>query len=208
MTNELTVIPMRAICDRELPSTALKLLGYLSAMTDLNGVCWPSNSTIARSIGIGVTTIQRNKLMLEQSGYIKSVPRYRDNGQRTSQACQVLYDTKIPSEMMDDQPEQKTRLRASSKAPSESFLTWYAAYPRRISRGAALKAYNKVIKSGATEGELLEGAIQYTKLVKQKNTEEKFIPHPATWLNNEKWLDDEVVAVAPPPMGDLAPEAL
>lgn len=82
----------------------------------------------------------------------------------------------------------------------------YKAYPRKVGKGAAMKAIQKAIawcqKRDAVETDLGGGArggadwllsqVQaYTKAVSRWPTEErKFVPHPATWFNQERYLDD------------------
>lgn len=70
------------------------------------------------------------------------------------------------------------------------FAAWYASYPRREARGAAVKAYRTARKK-ATADQLLEGARAYAATVAGK--ERRYIAQPATWLNGERWLDEQAV---------------
>ena len=73
------------------------------------------------------------------------------------------------------------------------FDKWYDAYPRKVRKADARKAFAKVIKT-----------IPLTTLIEavenQKQGEQwrdpKYIPHPATWLNREGW-EDEVIPAKP-----------
>lgn len=67
----------------------------------------------------------------------------------------------------------------------EQFDQFWAAYPRRISKGAARLSFAKAIKKTTLET-MLE-AIKAYKLHKPEKIDFK---HPATWLNQECW-DDE-----------------
>ena len=64
----------------------------------------------------------------------------------------------------------------------------YQAYPRKIGKGAAIKAITKALtKIGPYE--LLCKVVDYrTATAWQQNR--SLIPHPATWINQERWLDD------------------
>lgn len=67
---------------------------------------------------------------------------------------------------------------------ARDFETWWRQYPKKAGKGAARKAYERVVKSGkATPQELLAGLARY-------NPDPKFTKHPATWLNAECWLDE------------------
>ncbi len=67
----------------------------------------------------------------------------------------------------------------------EQFNTFWAAYPRRISKGAARTAFDKALKK--TTPETMLAAIKAYVSHKPEKIDFK---HPATWLNQECW-DDE-----------------
>lgn len=81
-----------------------------------------------------------------------------------------------------------------SKAPQEDSITAetiYAAYPRKVGRSAALKA---ILKAMQTEGSarLLSLVQDYAKAVSRwPASERQFVPHPATWFNQGRYLDDQ-----------------
>src|SRR5439155_26110260 len=62
-------------------------------------------------------------------------------------------------------------------------------YPKRVSKGAARKAYERVIKSGlATVEQLKLGVMRYAH--ERTGQDPKFTKHAATWLNGECWTDE------------------
>ena len=65
------------------------------------------------------------------------------------------------------------------------FDIFYLAYPKHIGRKAAEKAFQKAIKETSI-------AAMLAAIEKQKAgwTDPKFIPHPATWLNQGRWADE------------------
>ena len=81
---------------------------------------------------------------------------------------------------------------ASKRVTTEGFASFWQAYPRRVAKGAAEKAYHRIIRAReATEAELLAGAMRYAA---QRDGEDPlFTKHPATWLNGKCWTDE------PPP---------
>jgi hypothetical protein len=103
--------------------------------------------------------------------------------------------------------EQRNKKTRSSKSNDDSqlqddFVTWYATYPKHVARPAAIKAYSKA-REHATADVLLDGARRYNAEVLQAQTKAQFIKHPATWLNNEGWLDEPASAAV---MADRKPE--
>ena len=87
--------------------------------------------------------------------------------------------------------EQK---RDAPQQPQETtddpdFTAFWAAYPRKIGKGAARKAWRKA--TGLPKVEVLTDAIHRASLSDDWRREGgRFIPHPATWLNQERWLDE------------------
>jgi hypothetical protein len=88
-------------------------------------------------------------------------------------------------------PELPSR---SSNLPTEGFAAFWQAYPRRVAKGAAEKAYRHIIRTRkASEAELLTGAMRYA--AQRDGEDPQFTKHPATWLNGKCWMDE------PPPNG-------
>lgn len=82
--------------------------------------------------------------------------------------------------------------RASARESSQAFDAFWQAYPRRTDRGHAVKAWAKLTKTQTDPRVVIEAASRFA--AKSANTDPKFIPHPATWLNGERWLDEDVKA--------------
>jgi hypothetical protein len=84
-------------------------------------------------------------------------------------------------------PYGKTKLREAhmSTTMAAEFDEWYAAYPRKVGRLAAQKAYEKARKTGATAQELRAGIGRY---IEHKPSYADFC-HPQTWLSQGRWLD-------------------
>jgi hypothetical protein len=79
---------------------------------------------------------------------------------------------------------------------AEAFDDFWAAYPRKVGKEAARKAWLSAIKRHAP-------ADIATGLNRQVwNADPQFIPHPATWLNQGRWQDDPG-ASAPAPQPKL-----
>lgn len=69
----------------------------------------------------------------------------------------------------------------------ERFSTFWSAYPRKVGKDAARKAFAKV----KAPVETLLAAIEQQKRSEQWTVENgRFIPNPATWLNQGRWEDE------------------
>ena len=53
---------------------------------------------------------------------------------------------------------QKNHARACARAFEENFKEWYQHYPRKVSRGAAEKALERVLADGVSLETLIEAA--------------------------------------------------
>lgn len=75
----------------------------------------------------------------------------------------------------------------TTPAGAEEFEDFWTIYPRREGKGAAKKAWAKAVKI-LPASELLPIVRSYS--VRVHGTEKRFIPFPATWLNQERWADE------------------
>lgn len=77
---------------------------------------------------------------------------------------------------------------------SEGFEQFWAAYPRKCSKGQARKAWDKLRPSP----ELLHRILRSLDAAKRRDDWRKesgrFVPYPATWLNAEGWEDEPPIA--------------
>lgn len=96
----------------------------------------------------------------------------------------VVHPTDV--HMLTAEPAQ-----ARSADADREFEAWWSSYPRKVGKGRARAAYRAARRKAAPE-KLAAAVAQQTPLLTAKGPE--FCPHPATWLNGERWLDE-----APPP---------
>lgn len=73
-----------------------------------------------------------------------------------------------------------------------NFDRFWAVYPRRISKTAARKAWDKAVQKTSPD-KLIDAAVAYAEW---PGRDQKFTKHPATWLNQGCW-DDELPEPAP-----------
>jgi len=84
--------------------------------------------------------------------------------------------------------EKELKKTPSSPAtPPMEFDTFWAQYPRKVGKLAAQKAFSRATKLATAE--TITAALD-TLHKEVRGQDPKFIPHPATWLNQGRW-DDE-----------------
>lgn len=66
-----------------------------------------------------------------------------------------------------------------------AFQAFWAVYPKRVARLAAMKAYAKALRLASAE-QILAGVERYT----QSKPDWQQWAYPASWLNAGRWLDE------------------
>lgn len=75
--------------------------------------------------------------------------------------------------------------RTDSPKPPDGFDEFWSAYPRKTAKGSARGAFRKALTKST-----LPSILAALERQKPQWSDPKFIPHPATWLNAERWLDE------------------
>lgn len=96
----------------------------------------------------------------------------------------VLYNINTPSSLTSPlSPLKKENL----KRKKDDFVHFWNAYPRKVGKGAAYKAWEKAVDK--VEPETIIAKIQQWKS-SVDFPDPDFIPHASTWLNQERWHDE------------------
>lgn len=88
-----------------------------------------------------------------------------------------------------------------TNALMEAFEVFYAAYPRKRGKKAAMAAWIKLNPDEALQAKIL-GALAAQRPHLDKREGGRFIKHPATWLNHGCWDDEIPGAKAAAPVND------
>jgi hypothetical protein len=84
-------------------------------------------------------------------------------------------------------PSPPKGAHGSTDYPPNAFDAWYADYPNKVGRGAALKAFDTIRRGRkATFAQLVDGRDRY---IRSKPPDRSWC-NPATWLNQQRWLDE------------------
>lgn len=74
------------------------------------------------------------------------------------------------------------------------FSKFWAEYPRKEKKDRAKRAFLKKRKAGVEFELILDGLKKHKQKWAQENTKLKYIPHPASWINDERWNDEIVIS--------------
>ena len=89
----------------------------------------------------------------------------------------------------ETETETNKRTPSSPATPSMEFETFWAVYPKKVAKQAAIKAWMKATKHADPET-ITAGAKRYAEFTTAERTEKKFIKSPDGWLNAGRWEDD------------------
>ena len=123
--------------------------------------------------------IIKNKIMIVESVSGKPVSRKPADGESTTN------NTKLDNKTI----ENNICSPKASETDSE-FDAWWQIYPRKVAKGTAYNAYKKARKTVSAET-LAVATRKLLSKIRAGTIEIKYTPHPATWLNAQRWLDED-----------------
>lgn len=168
--------------------------------------CHPSIQTIGKYTAQGYRTIQRHLDWLEANGYISRRQRMQSKGKKGAYDYTLNphqwengYFGRWPdgapegAEIGQTEPVNGTSqdIVGAREPEADPFETWWVHYPRKVAKAAAVAAFPAALlkfKCATPLATLIEATIRFAEEVKGRPVEK--IPHPATWLNAERWSDE------------------
>jgi hypothetical protein len=166
------------------------------------GNCFASNAYLAEMMGTTESRLANALSKLRGMGLII-------DGSFNGRVRQIMVSNEVSSdpiagftpELKQGSPICEGRINTSvnidttieqriEHTPSE-FEKFYSAYPRKISKPNAEKAWKK---QKCVLSEVMPALQKQMKLW----NDPQFIPHPATWLNGRRWEDDLTTKSIPP----------
>lgn len=109
---------------------------------------------------------------------------------------QTLTQTQAQAESLpgcETEDERVGRYAADRKRIAErqdDFEAWWARYPRKVDKKKALALWARLAKSGGLPDlQVLLGALAWQTRTQQWQ-DQRYIPHPTTYLNGSRWQDE------------------
>ena len=141
------------------------------------------------------TIFQRELAMLN----LTDAGVYITEGERLPDGCQVVAK-RLPDGCPNISKDKLSKVKISKDTLAhpevsgvvieDPFDTFWREYPRKVGKGDARKKFAKALTK--TSLDKIMAALERVKESDQWTKDGgQFIPHPATWLNQERW-DDEV----------------
>lgn len=98
-------------------------------------------------------------------------------------------------------PENGEGAAKKSSSYSDEFEAAWSAYPKKTNKGAAYKAWQKAIKRDMPIADMPAHIESRMFEPDWRKEDGRFVPHMATWLNADGWLD-EGAKITPPAQND------
>ncbi len=183
--------------------------------TDDNSTCFPSVDTIAKESLLCRSTVFKCLSTLESKGLIRRIARKANDGGRQSNMYYIetaenriqgngsaedktLYQAPESTPTVEPTHEPTPAEPARDLAPVQpatykrqeyptEFEQLWTLYPKHVAKMAAYKAWRKA-KVGMNSAFLMAKVQAFA--AQCANTETRFIPNFATWLNGERWNDE------------------
>lgn len=214
-TAKFVMIPMWVLSHDQVRgnSTRISVYAGLRAVAwESPDVDWRSIREIARAvsdvIGIGEEAVRKHLSVLQE---IRAFVRVGDEllvpddepGLGTAVGTHVPNDgsggtqtgdlTLFPKrEGEENTPVGTTGARSKADLNQEhpDFARFWKAYPRKKDRPEAVRAFNKAIRAGWTIDDVLDGLGIELMGWRRSNRPMSKIPYPATWLNQQGWMNE------------------
>ena len=188
-------VPNQVIRDPQITPNAFRLLAYLMSHKDGYQLTYDQ---IERQTTLGRHAINQAIKLLTTKGWLKVDRPKKSNGQFDSKAWYVLnpYEVAETATVDDSTVEsphvvQSTDIKNTNKNKKTNINTYtnefddfWKLYPRKVGKPAALRAWKKALEK-KPPGELVKALSVYVE--HHLPSEERYIPYPATWLNDERW---------------------
>jgi len=147
-------------------------------------------------------SLRKRKMAIQQKDNRTSIvtilnfEEYQDTQAPDDTADDTAGDTAPVQHLYTKKKERKKERRIPPKPPTggtqketlAGFDDFWAQYPRKTAKGAARKSWAKLTMDERREA--------YKAIRKQvachhfRNRGEDFIPHPSTWINQQRWEDE------------------
>lgn len=172
------------------------------------GSCFPSDAKVAACAGVSPASVKRARIRLHELGLVARTFRsglpnqyrvnlcavanlghgdlgHRDLGQTDPGPRSQGPRTEVT--VTYDRTQHRTQDRTHA---ARDFGRFWDAYPRKCGKRAALRAWNRLGRERPPIAEILAAIDSQKRSSDWQKESGRFIPHPATWLNDGRWSDE------------------
>lgn len=128
----------------------------------------------------------------------KSCYNKSDNKNVTNTEYAIEYANAYEDESVIDLEKKDSPAREKRDLQTERFNAFWSAYPKKVGKAAAVKAWVKVKPTAELFEKIMATVAAYKQSEQWQRDNGKYIPNPTTWLNQGRWDDELPVAYGRP----------
>lgn len=127
----------------------------------------------------------------EKRQYVSDSSTERVRKHRDKKKDEVKQDETLQKRSSNGTEQNRTEQKHTKKSESYDSLfdSFYQAYPKKVGKPAALKAFTKCKPDESLLQTMLDAIERQSQSEQWQKNDGQFIPNPATWLNQERWGD-------------------
>ena len=198
-------IPATVRYDKRLTPNAKLLYGEITALCNQEGYCWAMNAYFAELYGVSKTSISAWIGNLKEAGHITVQMNYKEGSKHIlNRYIRILGEgiqdnLQTPIRKLDDPIQDifvdNSTINTTSNITVNSigdFDAFWKFYPRKASKDAARKAWNKLNPDQNIMKMIADNVRERVEKGEWRKDNQSFILHASTYLNQKRW-EDEVV---------------
>jgi hypothetical protein len=147
----------------------------------------------------------------EQSYHLRSAPKWGDLARAIEGASEPPPSQEQEQEQEQEQdPSLSCASRTARGLGLEGFDRFWTAYPRKVAKAAAQKAWKRVAPTASLLEQMLVVLEEAKRSDQWLREDGRYIPHASTWLLGQRWEDDTAPPLQPDaaPVGETIPQML
>lgn len=199
--------------DKNLTIEAKAIYSYLCSYAGAGESAFPSVDLIVSDLNISENRFFKHRKCLVDNGYISIERNKTSNGwsnniytihsevhlQNVGIQNEGIQNVGIQNEGTNNNSLNKNSLNKNSTKKSsvkkiggqkEQFEKIWVHYPLKKGKENAFKAYQKALKEGTQDEDILKGIQRYKKEIQKRGTKKEYIAYASTWFNQKRWLDE------------------
>lgn len=195
-STEFTTVPNWVVRDPSYSPNAFRLLAYLLSHADGYELTY---GQIERQTTLGRYAINQAAKFLIEAGWLEWEQKQGNDGRYLAKSW-IIKDPKKTGPVRngsgvesfhygtinghkEEQPLEKNTVKEEHPKPDELFIEFWNAYPRKLDKAAAFRAFKSALKRTKFE-DILAGVVAYRN---DPTRNPDFTKYPATWLNSDAW---------------------
>ena len=175
--------------DGNATGVTLALLDRIAGVSGFGAAMQSVGWLAVTDAGIRLPNFDRHcgKTAKDRALTAKRVANHKANAKGNGTGNAAIVTEALPRE---EKRREEQRQTPAPKRVVVGFDQFWSAYPKKKAKADAERAFTKINPNEHLLGEILAAVQRATTSEDWRKSGGQFIPHPATWLNDQRWLDE------------------